>query len=124
MSLLVKFFYLLAYIRIIIEASLFAFMSAFIEFSNFESGEDHTISYIFACLFVIFLLSLPIFVFILYKKQGEAATVSYFGEFFEGTKAKKLARFYIIVFLIRRFLTVFIIVTMRNTHAVPRCICF
>lgn len=124
---LIEFFYLATYIRVIIEAATFAFMSSCLEITSSEASKHHTFSYIYSLIFTGVMMIVPIFVFIHYKKMNEdwaISETSLFKEFYEGTKDKRIAKLFIVVFFIRRYLTIMILVFMRNTHAIPRCALF
>ena len=119
-----SFFYLTTYIRTIIEASQFAFMSALLESTTFSSAKDHPVSFLYSLGFVILMIWVPVFVYYYFKKNKEAVTESYYSEFYEGTKEKKSARLFIVVFFIRRFSTVMILVCLRSIHTIPRWLLF
>jgi hypothetical protein len=66
-----EFFYLTTYVRVIIEAATFAFMSSLLEITNVNNAETHIFSYIFSLIFTLIMIAVPIFIFIHYLKKNE-----------------------------------------------------
>ncbi|CAI2374664.1 unnamed protein product [Moneuplotes crassus] len=118
------FFYLTTYIRTVIEASQFAFMGALLEATTFDSFNDHTVSYLISLVFTVFMITMPVLVYLYYRKKNGQVGETLFNEFYDGTKDKKIAKLFIIFFFIRRFTTVGVLVCLRNTNGILRCAIF
>ena len=65
------FFYLATYIRVVIEAATFAFMSSLLELTSVKAADTHIFSYIFSLVFTLVMIIVPIFIFIHYIKKNQ-----------------------------------------------------
>ncbi|CAI2374207.1 unnamed protein product [Moneuplotes crassus] len=124
---LIPFFYFAAYIRMVIEAFLFAFISCLLEITTFSSLIKQPVSFCFSLVFVGCFVSLPFLIYHHFKKyneNGEVKELSKLSEFYEGYANGKKNKLYTIVFLTRRIATAVCLVCMRNTPASMICLIF
>jgi len=70
------------------------------------------------------MISIPVFVYFYYQKKKGKVEGSLFDEFYGGTKDKKIAKLFIVMFFIRRFTTVAVLVCLRSIPSIPRCAVF
>ncbi|CAI2379329.1 unnamed protein product [Moneuplotes crassus] len=124
---LIPFFYFAAYIRMVIEAFLFAFISCLLEITTFSSLTKQPVSFCFSLVFFSCFISLPFLIYQHFKKyneNGEVRDSSKLSEFYEGYANGKKNKLYTIVFLTRRIATAVCLVCMRNTPASMICLIF
>ena len=71
-----------------IEACLFISISSMLEFSIFGNADDHTVSYVFACLAIPSIIAICVLILIHYFKYRKGVTIEskYLSELYEGTK--------------------------------------
>ncbi|CAI2383810.1 unnamed protein product [Moneuplotes crassus] len=113
-------FYFRFYLRFLLESFLFVCLVSVNEFFRVVEIKDHTVSYFLSVGGVILLFSFMSLVLCLYLFDKHAYKNKYSKELFEGLKLNKLAQLHNFVFLIRRFMVVFIIVSMRTTDSTSR----
>ena len=97
-----------------------------LEFSQFNYAKDHKLSYSLACITIPFIIALTFLIPIHYYKYRDGARIEskYLSELYEGTKNKPLSKLYIFIFIIRRFITALVLVSMRDLNIWIRCIFF
>ncbi|CAI2361012.1 unnamed protein product [Moneuplotes crassus] len=124
---LILFFYFAAYIRMVIEAFLFAFISCLLEITTFSSLIKQPVSFCFSLVFVGCFVSLPFLIYHHFKKyneNGEVKESSKLSEFYEGYADGKKNKLYTIMFLARRIAIAVCLVCMRNTPPSMICLIF
>ncbi|CAI2371052.1 unnamed protein product [Moneuplotes crassus] len=124
---LISFFYFSVYIRLILETFLFAFISCLLEFTTFSSFTKNSVSYLISVVFLLGFIGLPFLVYFHFKRyntDGEVKETSKLAEFYEGYAKGKRNKLYVIIFLVRRIVTAFCLVCMRNTSVPMRCTIF
>jgi hypothetical protein len=119
MGLVFLFFTFTVYIRVVLESYLLVCLSCVLEF--WKLGPNEAIA-VFAFL-VVFTVSF----FVLWNYEGRPQTEvgdSYFKELFSGLKPTRAARLYFSTFILRRFLSVFIIVPGELMSLFTRIVLF
>ena len=97
-----------------------------LEFSQFNYAKDHKFSYSLACIAIPIIIVLIFLIPIHYYKYRDGARIEskYLSELYEGTKNKPLSKLYTFIFIIRRFITALVLVSMRDLNIWIRCIFF
>ncbi|CAI2368850.1 unnamed protein product [Moneuplotes crassus] len=123
----IPFFYFNAYIRMVIQAFLYAFISCLLEITTFTSLTKQPVSFCFSLVFFGCFISLPFLIYHHFKKYNENGQVKdslKLSEFYEGYANGKKNKLYIIVFLARRIAIAICLVCMRNTPVSMICLIF
>mmetsp|Transcript_13909 Transcript_13909/g.13889 ORF Transcript_13909/g.13889 Transcript_13909/m.13889 type:complete len:210 (+) Transcript_13909:160-789(+) len=68
---LLSFFFFACYIRLVLEAYLFAFISCILEVTTFSSFLDKPVSYHISLVFMLVFLALPLVIYYHFKKYNE-----------------------------------------------------
>ena len=119
-----KFFYFTVYLRMLIEAILFIFICLILEISQFKNAKEHTTSYVLTCIsvpFIIIAISLIPLHYFMYRDDARISS-KYFSELYNGTKNRNACKLYMFIFIIRRFITALVLVSMRSLDIWTRCI--
>ena len=89
-----------------------------LEFSIFDNVDDHALSYAFACIAIPTIIVLSILIPIHYFKYREGVTIEsrYFSELYEGTKDNSVSKLFTFSFIVRRFVSAFVLVAMRDVN--------
>ena len=121
-----KLFLFTLYIRVLVEAILFIFVSVMLEITQFESAHDHPLSYTISWLSLIVIIIATMLIPKHYFDYREYSNIDseYFSELYNGTKDTKICKLYTFIFIMRRLITAFLIVFLRNLNVWPRCIFF
>ena len=107
-----KLFLFTLYIRVIVEAILFIFVSVMLEITQFESAHDHPLSYTISWLSLIVIIIATMLIPKHYFDYREYSNIDseYFSELYNGTKDTKICKLYTFIFIMRRLITAFLIV--------------
>lgn len=112
-----RLFHLTIYIRMLMEGILFMYINWMLELTQFHNAMAHPISYSFAFISIILLLSVICFVpthYFKYKLQSGKIKTRYFKEIYWEIKNNRLSKMYTWLFLTRRALSAWAIVVLRN----------
>ena len=119
------FFHFTVYLRLLIESSMYIFISSMLEVSQFDNIADNKASYSLAI--IVFILTFMFLIIpIHYFKYWDKGIIEtrYLAEIYDGFKDTHASKLYMFVFLLKRFLMACVIVFLRNANVWLRCILF
>jgi hypothetical protein len=116
------------YIRVILEAILLLSLTSISEIYNFKLTSFEKISSFVTSIFIVILIF--VFLWVNYKVWRKSQDVlfdqkrSYFRELLDGTKDTKLGKLFVIIFVLRRFISVLWVVTTQSLNLYIRVVGF
>ena len=93
---------------------LYSMLSCISELARYDTLGDHKASYAISISFLILVCAFVTFLLLFYKYSKDVSKSKFFSEFFADLKPNTIAKLYNMVFLLRRFVIVLLIVFMKD----------
>ena len=109
-------FHFVIYVRLILEMFLYSMLSCISELARVESLGDHKASYSISVAFIFLVGAFVTLLLLFYKYSKDVSKSRFFSEFFSDFKPNTFAKLYNMVFLLRRFIIVLLIVFLKDIN--------